>query len=551
MKKALLPILLGLFVVCGVGGYLVFQMRPKPPKADPNGTATVERGEVSVTVVATGIIDATESVEVKSRVTGRLSQLRVDEGDTVRRGDLIAVVDPQETRLRVAQDEAQLAGAMSGVRRAGLEIDQRRQTVQASYEQAKVRVAQLELEVRAQPTLTRATIEQAQTQLNTARQERERLAQSAHPTERQNSLREIDEARVSLENAQREYDRRLGLERQGFVAGREVETAQLQLDLAKLRLKNAQENDVKLQSRQAVDLRKADEQIREAMAGVRRAQANSFQDVTKQQELVSARADLDKARAALMDPAVLRESRAQSQATVRQLSSVLSDSRRQLSETEIRAPFDGLVTRRGAKVGELVTGLSTFGSGTTIIRLEDRSRMRVKLDVNEIDVAKMRVGMAASVEVDALPNQQYKGIVRKIAPSSKSAGDAAAAAAANQVVKYEVEIELTGATDELRSGMTAKCRITVQDASNALRLPSAFVARDAETREYYVVTGRKGGGGPMAKAEDVRKTVKVGAISGAFIEITEGVAEGEKVLKPNQNFPARKGVMQAGRQEDQ
>jgi HlyD family secretion protein len=541
MKKRVLWFLVAaLVVVCGGGGLAFQQMqRTKMKTAPATNAATVEEGPLVVSVVATGTIDAKQAVDVKSRVTGRLLRLNVDEGDSVAPQELLAIIDPQETRLQLQQNQAQLRGAQSGVVRASLEVNQRRQNVVASLRASEIRVKQLELELKAQPTLTKAAIDQAQTALSTVTRERIRLITSAHPNQIDAQKRETMEALANQENARIEYERRARLREQGFVAGREVEQAKLTLDLANLRVNNARENQENLLRSHAVELEKADLAIREAQAGLNRARANAVQDATKRQEYLSALIEVDRARSALMDPAILEQSRRQNAATVDQLRSVVQDTARQLRETEIRAPFGGVVTRRTVELGDLITGLSTFGSGTTIVRIEDRRSMLVKLDVNEIDVAKMRVGMKAKIEVDAIPDKTFEGVIRKIAPASIELP--AGQSTSGVVVKFKVEIEVLGVSNDLRSGMTAKCTVNVVDLKNVLTLPQEYVARKGQRRVVKVLaTDEKG----LEKATE--KEITIGSQSGSKVQIISGLRKGDRVQLPDYTGPDRKGMMQFG-----
>lgn len=544
MKKAAIPIIIGLVVVCGVGGMSLSKMgaaAQAKAKEGTDKTYTVKRDEIKVTVVETGKVDATQVVEVKSRVTGRLAQLLVEEGDFVKRGQLIAVVDPQETRLRVEQDEAQLRGAESAVARAGLEISQRATSARATYEQALSRVRELEMELTAQPTLTQVAIRQAETALASARQERSRLSESIHPTQLTNAQSAVREAKANLDNAELDNRRQAELSQKGFVSGRTADTAKLTLDLAKVRLETAQDNLAKLEAQFRAEISKQDEAIRQAEAELTRARANVIQNGLKRQAVVSARAEVEKARAALQDPEILGKQREQSMASVAQLRSVLSDSRRQLGETEIRSPIDGIVTKKGLNVGEMATGLSTFSSGSTIVKLEDRSAMRVKLEMNEIDVAKMSLGMIAKVEVDALPNAKFTGKVMKIAPASKDASQmgTTTTASADSVVRYEVEIVLDASNPKLRSGMTAKCSLDVEKKSNVPTIGSEYLGRENGQTFVMIAPATKEG-------KPTRKTVTVGLTAGARVEILSGVSEGDKLVKPAFNGPERKGAMEFG-----
>lgn len=543
MKKGTVIVAGGLVLVCGFGGYTLMSSAAAAKAAQEAANVGQKtkpvRRDLVVSVIETGSIDASKVVEVKGRVTGRLAKLLVDEGDLVTAGQLIAVIDPQETQLRVQQDAAQLRGAESAVARSGIEIDQRKVTARANYEQASARVAQLKLELDAQPTVTRSLIRQAETNLNTAIQERDRLTNSAQPTQRVTAQSALAEAKANYANALRDFQRQTDLAEKGYVAGRVVDNAKLTLDLAQVRMDSAKETLDRLDSQLRAELAKANESVEQFRAALQTAKANAYVPESKRQEYLTAVAERDKAGAALHDPEVLARQRDQSLATVAQLRSVLNDSQRQLGETEIRAPISGVVTKKLIQVGELATGLSQFSSGSTIVKIEDRRSMRVKLDVNEIDMAKLRVGMKAQVDVDAIPTHVYHGLVEKIAPASK---ESATPSSSDSVVKYEVEIALIDADRQLRSGMSAKCRVDVIRRDKVLALPIEYIVRD-NGKTYVELPPRD----PKAKgAKPERRQVEIGIQTGALVEIVAGVWENEWIQKPKYTGPKRKGFIQAG-----
>ena len=82
----------------------------------------VSTGTLSREVIETGKLESVKTVEVKSRVGGRVATLFVDEGDLVEQGQLVAIIDPEETELRVKQDRARLDGAEASMSRLSIEI---------------------------------------------------------------------------------------------------------------------------------------------------------------------------------------------------------------------------------------------------------------------------------------------------------------------------------------------------------------------------------------------------------------------------------------------
>ncbi len=556
MKKALIFVAVALVLVCGVGGYVMKNVAAKmqAAQAAKPSVHTVAKGDVVVSVVDTGTIDAVNSVEVKSRVSGRLSKLLVEEGDFVEQGQVIANIDPQETQFTVAQNEAQLRGAQSSVARTAIEIEQRRVSAKADLEQAQSRLRRLEIELKAQPTLTNAAIAEATAEFNRNVREREDLVRNQQPNARLQAVTAQRDAQANFENAKREHERRESLLRQGFISVREVETAKLNMDVAKLKLEQATDELSRIDSQFSLQVARANEAVRASEAALRRTRTNSIQDSVKREEYRQAVSDVAKAGAALQDVASLQKSRDQNLATVSQLASVLQDSQRQLRETQIKSPITGVVTKKLLKEGELATGLSGFSAGTPIVRIEDRTALRVLLNVNEIDVAKMSNGMNASVAVDAIPNETFRGSVKRIAPTSLS-GAESTATSTNTVVKYEVEILLDKADLRLRSGMSAKCTLDVVRKAGVLVVPKDYVGKDDQG--YFV--NKEGDIAPLhpdseqapAKEKPMNKTrIKVGAESGVQYEVIDGIKEGDKLVRPKFSGPDRKGMMMMGADGD-
>lgn len=538
-------IVIGLLTVllCGGGLYalrLYQQALTGQATGKAKNTAQVTRGDLVVTVVETGNVDAVTAVEVKSRVAGRVAQLLVEEGDLVREGQLIAVIDPRETELRVRQDEAQLKGAMSGVQRAAIEIQQRRITSREGVRRAKARLAQIQTELRAQPRLSDAAVRAARDAQDIAQRSHEQLISITQPNERAAVQSELRQAEANVNAARSERDRRAELLRLGYISQRDYEEAVLQYEVARSRLDSAQERAARLDEQQRIERDQSERRIRQAQAELDRALANQILDATKRDEYASALAELRQAEAALRDVDALVQTRAQGQANVEQIARVLDDSRRQLGETEIRAPISGIVSAKYVQVGELVASLSSFSSGTPIVRIEDRTRMMVKLDVNEIDVAKLRIGMPARINVDALPDRTLAGTIRKIAPTSTNfQSQTAASSNPDAVVKYEVEVWFGKHPETLRSGMSAKCTMETLRRNRVLTLPIEFVRQEGS--KWYVEVLPEGSRGSPRQTE-----IKVGATTGSTVEILSGISEGATVARPKFSGPQRRTMIQMG-----
>jgi HlyD family secretion protein len=168
--------------------------------------------------------------------------------------------------------------------------------------------------------------------------------------------------------------------------------------------------------------------------------------------------------------------------------------------------------------------------------------MRVKLAVNEIDVARLTIGMEAEVNVDALPNKTLRGAISKIAPAKQALEGQTTLIGSDTVVKYEVEILLKEVDPGLKSGMSAKCTMRVSNKKDVVFLPSEYTEKKGN--DYFAYFPPANPKDPKSKPTAV--PIKVGLVTSSRLEILSGLKAGDKVIKPEFKGPSRKGFMQMG-----
>lgn len=163
------------------------------------------------------------------------------------------------------------------------------------------------------------------------------------------------------------------------------------------------------------------------------------------------------------------------QAGVQSTQTGLSKASKDLSRTTIVAPMDGVISSLKVKKGESVAG-SSFNVGTEMMTVSDMSGIEVRVDVGENDIVKINIGDSADVQVDAYNNRKFKGVVTKIASSTKSSS---ALTSSNDVTNYEVRIKLLASsytdlvvkTFPFRPGMNASADIKTKRVDNVLAVP--------------------------------------------------------------------------------
>lgn len=197
------------------------------------------------------------------------------------------------------------------------------------------------------------------------------------------------------------------------------------------------------------------------------------------------------------------------EAQVEQARANVEMARVQVEYARIHAPVPGVIASISTQEGETVA--ASFAA-PTFVNIIDLDRLEVQAYVDETDIGRIREGLEASFTVDTYPDTDFKGRVTAIHPK---------AVIQDNVVNYIVTIEITDTQGRtLRPEMTANVNIFLEVRRDALAVPASAVARSGGERFVTVFEdGRK-----------ERRTVKVGRRDGGYLEILEGLAEGETVV---------------------
>lgn len=182
-----------------------------------------------------------------------------------------------------------------------------------------------------------------------------------------------------------------------------------------------------------------------------------------------------------------------------------------LLKTVIRAPFDCTILTRPVSVGQAVSGASGYNSGTEVFTVANLADMIITAHINQADVARLKVGQAVTVEVEAVPGLKLIGHVDRIAPL---------ATIKSGVKGFATRISLKNAEEVVRPGMTANLTIPLISAGNVPAVPLAAVFTDKGERFVYVKKGED-------KFE--RQPIQLGVADYDFAEVTKGLNGGEVV----------------------
>jgi RND family efflux transporter MFP subunit len=184
--------------------------------------------------------------------------------------------------------------------------------------------------------------------------------------------------------------------------------------------------------------------------------------------------------------------------------------RRQLSDTKITTPISGIVTARNVNIGSMVMGAP---QATLVANVVDISRLKVKVNVAEKDVIRLKVGEKVDVTTDVYPGSVFTGSIFSI--SSK--GD--------DGHTYPVEVVLKNSKQQLKAGMFGRVVFTPKSSGNLIVIPRESIIGSVKNAALYVIENDR------AKL----RSVVTGKESGTNIEILSGLQEGEQVVVNGQN----------------
>ncbi len=267
-----------------------------------------------------------------------------------------------------------------------------------------------------------------------------------------------------------------------------------------------------------------------AQAQLKLAEANAERTQTLfEQEYVS-RQELDQALAA----------RDQALAQVRVARAQMTRDQTNLGFTVIRSPVDGTVINRQVDVGQTVA--ASFQTPTLFQIGKDLTQMQIDSTVSEADIGQIKVGQPVKFRVDAFPDAEYSGAVRQVRLNAKTE---------QNVVTYNVVVDVANLDLALMPGMTANLRVEVETRRNVLRVPTAAL-RFRPPVDPAAEKGSTPRGAAVhvlgADGKPVRVAVKTGISDKAYTEIVSGeLKPGDQVILADLTVKKDDGSMPRGR----
>jgi HlyD family secretion protein len=386
-------------------------------------TARIERGNLRNTVTATGALQAVTTVQVGSQASGTISALYADFNSVVKKGQVVAQLDPATAKAQVDQARANLQQAQASLANARAAVVNSRAGVS---------------DAQARGLAARSTVQNNQAGVSGAQANVAVL--KAQQDDALSLLKQQESLLKSGVIAQRDYD----------VAVTAYKTAEARYNQAVSQLEQA-----KLAEQSA-----SSAGIAQSQAAVEQSQAQVAQSQAQVQ---------------------------QAAAQVQQAQAALSMAEVNLSHTTIASPIDGIVVSRDVNVGQTVA--ASLSAPTLFTIANDLTQMQVIANIDQADIGLVEQAKSVKFTVDAFPGKEFDGKIAEMRLNPVNV---------QNVVTYNVVINVDNPEQKLKPGMTANLTITIDERNDVLKVPNSalrFTPQDATRQRTRSANGAQGEGG--------------------------------------------------------
>lgn len=487
---------LALLLLGGAGGYLYYDANlaaAQTPTSPTVQTSTVRRGEIVVSATGAGAVVADAAVNLAFRSGGLLLELPVQVGDSVQAGDLLARLDDTDAQAAVAQAEIALRQAEISLAKLMADPD----AAALASARTSLLAAQADL-ARIQTPPTAAEMAAARDTLLSAQQALNALL--AGPTADTVAAAQADlrSAEIAVQQAQAEYDK---VAWRTDVARTPQAAALEQATLAYEKAKASYEAKVAGASADQVSATRAKVAQAQNTLDTLQKGASAADLAAAEAKVAQAQANLDALLAGA--DALNREA---AELAIQQAQNNLAAARRQLANTQILAPFAGVVTGVNGAANENV-------GANTLIVLATRSQPLIEVFLDETDLDKVGVDFEVEATFDAFPNDLFHGRIEQVDPSLTTRNGVTTVRALARLQDY-------AKPQPLPLGLNATVDVIGGRATNALLVPVEAL-REITPGQFAVFI--------MEEGEPRLRMVEVGLMDFTFAEIRSGLSQGDVV----------------------
>jgi HlyD family secretion protein len=354
-----------------------------------------------------GNIELTQ-VNIAFKISGKLIERAVDEGDVVKKGIVVARLDKDQLLRQREREQAALAQAQSQLAEAGTTVEWTKQSQAHDLDQRRADLAQAQAHLRE-------------------------LEAGSRPQEIQESSAAVEAARTAAVQAQKDWERAQVLYKRDDISASQYDQYRKNAESAAASLRQAQERFAMVrEGPRKEEIEAARAQVARAAASIKWAEAQRLDVTRKQEDVVSRRADIERERAQVG----------------------LIDS--QLGDTVAASPIDGVVLVKSANVGEILA------PGTTVMTIGDIDHPWLRGYINERDLGRVKLGTKAKISTDSYPGKVYWGRVSFIASEAEFTPKQIQTSEERLKLVYRIKIDVDNPQHELKSNMPADAELVLE-----------------------------------------------------------------------------------------
>ena len=347
--------------------------------------------------------------EISFKTAGRLAELTVDEGSSVRKGALLARLDPQQVAQTRDREQAAVRVAESQFAQTGTAVEYQR--------------AASESEI----ALRRAELAQAQAILR-------QLEAGSRPQEKRAAQAAVDDLRVQFKMASADWDRAQKLHQNDDISTAQYEQWRTRKESLAAALRQAEQRLAMVEEGPRAEEREAARAaVARASAALQLAEASRFAVRQREQEAATRRAEMERAR----------------------LNAQVFET--QLADTQVFAPADGVVMVKSTEVGDVVA------AGTSLLSVGDLDHPWLRGYVSETQLGRVKLGQRVKITTDSYPGKVYEGRVSFIAPEAEFTPKQIQTKEERVKLVYRIKVDVNNPARELKSNMPVDAEIVTDE----------------------------------------------------------------------------------------
>jgi multidrug resistance efflux pump len=454
-------------------------------------------------------------------VAGEIIEMRVNAGDRVTAGELVAKLDSSDALSQLNQAEANLSAVKArydqsavGVSLKDAQTKTAIDTARANLSSAQAHLQQMITSAKIEDEQADSGVKQADANLSSAQQNLSQLKEGARTQERAQAHFGVERAQADYNHAVDNFNRMETLFKEGAVSQQSRDDARYSMQVYQTALENSKQQASLVEAgSRSQQVAMAEEQVRQSKAALELAKsqvqrkAMSHDDVRQAEEQVrQMEAQLAAAQAGTAQYAMTRKDVAAAAAEVGQAAAQVQFARQQLDNTRIYSPISGIVDTRPANTG------SSIAPTTVLMTILPSRGLYFEAEVPEDAIASVHVGDFVNTTVDALPGHTFPGRIAQVIPVADTG-----------TKLYRVHISIPDSSASLPQNAFARGAI-ITGQIHGVTIPRDAIATNVGDSYVYVV----------ANGQAHRRFVKIGATDDTRAQILSGLNAGEQYVTSGQ-----------------